>query len=47
MAMKDFPLNRRQVLVFTVFGTFRLLQYFLSVTQDYADAARMDGANEW
>lgn len=33
--------------VFTVFGTFLLRQAFLSAPQDYADAARLDGANEW
>jgi multiple sugar transport system permease protein len=32
--------------VFTVFGTFLLRQFFLTIPQDLTDAARVDGANE-
>lgn len=32
--------------IFTVFGTFLLRQFFLTIPQDLSDAARMDGANE-
>lgn len=31
----------------SVFGIFLLRQAFLGVPQDYQDAARIDGANEW
>lgn len=33
--------------MFTVFGTFLLRQFFLSIPRDFSDAARVDGANEW
>ena len=33
--------------IFTVFGTFLLRQYFLSSPPELAEAARIDGANEW
>lgn len=33
--------------VFTVFGTFLLRQFFLSLPQELTDAARIDGASEW
>jgi multiple sugar transport system permease protein len=33
--------------VFTVFGTFLLRQFFLTIPQDLSDAARVDGANEF
>jgi multiple sugar transport system permease protein len=32
--------------IFTVFGTFLLRQFFLTIPQDITDAARVDGANE-
>ncbi len=32
--------------IFTVFGTFLLRQFFLTIPQDLIDAARMDGASE-
>jgi multiple sugar transport system permease protein len=32
--------------IFTVFGTFLLRQFFLSIPQELSDAARVDGANE-
>jgi multiple sugar transport system permease protein len=32
--------------VFTVFGTFLLRQFFLTIPRDLTDAARVDGANE-
>lgn len=32
--------------VFTVFGTFLLRQFFLTIPKDMTDAARVDGANE-
>ncbi len=32
--------------IFTVFGTFLLRQFFLSIPQELTDAARSDGANE-
>lgn len=32
--------------IFTVFGTFLLRQFFLTIPQDLTDAARVDGANE-
>lgn len=32
--------------IFTVFGTFLLRQFFLTIPQDLSDAARVDGANE-
>ncbi len=33
--------------IFTVFGTFLLRQFFLTIPQELSDAARMDGASEW
>lgn len=33
--------------MFTVFGTFLLRQFFLSIPQDLCDAAKMDGASEF
>lgn len=33
--------------VFSVFGTFLLRQYFLSIPEDLSDAARLDGATEF
>jgi multiple sugar transport system permease protein len=33
--------------VFTVFGTFLLRQFFLTIPQELTDAARVDGANEF
>ncbi|HWV24056.1 MAG TPA: carbohydrate ABC transporter permease [Thermomicrobiales bacterium] len=33
--------------IFTVFGTFLLRQFFLTIPQDLTDAARVDGANEF
>src|SRR5918999_1650996 len=32
--------------IFTVFGTFLLRQFFLTIPRDLTDAARVDGANE-
>jgi len=32
--------------IFTVFGTFLLRQFFLTIPKDMTDAARVDGANE-
>jgi len=32
--------------IFTVFGTFLLRQFFLTIPQDLTDAARVDGASE-
>jgi multiple sugar transport system permease protein len=32
--------------IFTVFGTFLLRQFFLTIPQELSDAARVDGANE-
>jgi multiple sugar transport system permease protein len=32
--------------IFTVFGTFLLRQFFLTIPQELTDAARVDGANE-
>ena len=33
--------------IFTVFGTFLLRQFFLTIPQDLSDAARVDGATEF
>jgi len=33
--------------IFTVFGTFLLRQFFLSIPKDLTDAAKIDGANEF
>lgn len=33
--------------IFTVFGTFLLRQFFLTIPQELTDAARMDGASEF
>jgi multiple sugar transport system permease protein len=33
--------------MFTVFGTFMLRQFFLTIPEELSDAARIDGANEW
>lgn len=33
--------------IFTVFGTFLLRQFFLSIPEDLSDAARLDGASEF
>lgn len=33
--------------MFTVFGTFLMRQYFASTPGELAEAARIDGANEW
>jgi multiple sugar transport system permease protein len=33
--------------IFTVFGTFLLRQFFLTIPQDFSDAARLDGASEF
>lgn len=33
--------------IFTVFGTFLLRQFFLTIPQDLSDAARVDGATDW
>ena len=33
--------------LFTPFSTFLLRSYMVSVPQEYRDAAKMDGANEW
>ncbi|MHB0875509.1 MAG: carbohydrate ABC transporter permease [Anaerolineae bacterium] len=31
----------------SIFGTFLVRQYFMSIPRDYDDAAKMDGANLW
>lgn len=33
--------------MFTVLGTFLMRQFFISQPAEFAEAARMDGANEW
>ncbi|HEV2528803.1 MAG TPA: carbohydrate ABC transporter permease [Thermomicrobiales bacterium] len=33
--------------IFTVFGTFLLRQFFMTIPQELSDAARVDGANDW
>jgi multiple sugar transport system permease protein len=33
--------------IFTVFGTFLLRQFFITIPQDFSDAARLDGASEF
>ncbi|TCC20150.1 carbohydrate ABC transporter permease [Kribbella speibonae] len=33
--------------MFTVLGTFLMRQFFVSQPSEFAEAARMDGANEW
>ena len=33
--------------MFTVLGTFLMRQFFVSQPAEFAEAARMDGANEW
>lgn len=33
--------------IFTVFGTFLLRQFFITIPQDFSDAARLDGATEF
>ncbi|CAA9569072.1 MAG: N-acetyl-D-glucosamine ABC transporter, permease protein 2 [uncultured Thermomicrobiales bacterium] len=33
--------------IFTVFGTFLLRQFFMTIPQELSDAARVDGANEF
>ncbi len=33
--------------IFTVFGTFLLRQFFMTIPQELSDAARVDGASDW
>lgn len=33
--------------IFTVFGTFLLRQFFITIPQDFSEAARLDGASEF
>jgi len=33
--------------IFTVFGTFLLRQFFMTIPQDFSEAARLDGASEF